>query len=255
MKRGTSRLLSLLLVLCMVLALLPTNASAANSSASTEPKLTQLYVINSSGKRQSLLNGVITFTLGSSYSFEAVFTNSEQIDKVYVTSTREGETKCLEATRNGNSFVTSGYFDNDSTYVPSKIGVDFTKTVNSPEINEDVDWTAIASSIEDKSSTTISGSSSENVYATVDISELLESEAKAIVDIAIEALDEASGLKLIEDFNKLQSTKQDVEKYILGDGTELYLDYSKPSSQTMLVKEIISTTHKYYKMVLGTVED
>lgn len=92
------RILSVLLMLSLMLSLLSTSALADNLEQSDEPTLTELTVQNSDGEKVQLLNNSeeITVSLGSSYSFEATFTNVDQISEVYITSTKNGVKKFLE---------------------------------------------------------------------------------------------------------------------------------------------------------------
>ena len=72
--------------------------------------------------------------------FELTFENAEKIDKVYVTSTRDGKKKKLEATYNAQKGVyeAEGFFDanNKSSYVPGIISYEYTLKREEPESEE-----------------------------------------------------------------------------------------------------------------------
>lgn len=69
---------------------------------------------------------VITFNPSRTYTFRVKMTNPEMISCLYVTSTRNGQTKYIEAVYDEASgyFVTSDKFDKDVwNYVPGEIGI------------------------------------------------------------------------------------------------------------------------------------
>ena len=75
-----------------------------------------------------------------SYYFTVNVTNSEQVDKVYVVSTRDGHKEYLEAklqsTENGvGTYKTSGYFANDWSYIPNNITIEYTKVIDDVKLS------------------------------------------------------------------------------------------------------------------------
>lgn len=82
----------------------------------------------------------------SKFDYELTFENPEQIKTLYVTSTRNNQTKYLEATYDPekNAFVTDGYFDeSDHNYVPGVISYEYNKTVPEVKMGQDFDWEAL----------------------------------------------------------------------------------------------------------------
>ena len=82
----------------------------------------------------------------SKVDYELTFENPEQIKTLYVTSTRNNQTKYLEATYDPekNAFVTDGYFDeSDHNYVPGVISYEYNKTVPEVKMGQDFDWEAL----------------------------------------------------------------------------------------------------------------
>ena len=74
---------------------------------------------------------VITFNPTHDYIFRVKMSNPEQISCLYVTSTRNGQTKLIEAKYDEKTgyFVTKDKFDNDVwNYVPGEIGVIYDRT-------------------------------------------------------------------------------------------------------------------------------
>ena len=94
------RFMSVLLALCMVLSMVPLEAFAAESETLAEPKVTALTVSYDGGEPVDLLGDQPTVSMpaGSKPVFTVTFDNTELLNKVFVTSTKDGETKYLEAT-------------------------------------------------------------------------------------------------------------------------------------------------------------
>ena len=108
------QIISVLLVLSMMFTLLPATALAENSTRSTEPMLTKLTVQDKDGKPVSLLDsdGTTTISLGETYTFEVSFSNAEQVQNVYITSTKGNDKAVLETIYDENEhiFVSTGLF-------------------------------------------------------------------------------------------------------------------------------------------------
>lgn len=141
MNQRTSRLISILLVLCLTLSLLPGTAWAADiSDALEEPQVESLTVSWNGGQPVELLGLQPTVSIpeGEKPVFTVKFDKTDIIDQVFVTSTKDGKTEYLEAlpksTVEGMEYVTAGYFDkSDENYIPGTIAVTYSKktaTVN-----------------------------------------------------------------------------------------------------------------------------
>ncbi len=70
------------------------------------------------------------------YHFTVNLSNSSQVDKVYVVSTRDGHKEYLEAKWDSSlgAYKTSGYFANDWSYIPNNITVEYTKKIDDVKI-------------------------------------------------------------------------------------------------------------------------
>ena len=99
------------------------------------PELTA-FNMEYNGLGYNLLSGKkhnVTFVLEAPhkptpFKFTAKYKNAENIERVYITSTRNQVTKKMIAVydKNTDEFVAQGYFDNnDHDYVPGKIGVQY----------------------------------------------------------------------------------------------------------------------------------
>ena len=73
---------------------------------------------------------VAMFNAGNKFDFNVTFTNPEQVDKVFICSTRSNVTKRIEAVWNSEtkSYKAGGWFDEaNRSYVPGSITVEYTK--------------------------------------------------------------------------------------------------------------------------------
>ena len=247
------RLLATLLALCLVLGLIPGEAWASHAGNSGEVKLLSLSVTDSGGKVISLLDKGVSVSLGKNYSFSATFSNADQLGKVYITSTKGNETKYLEAYRDGSAYVTRGLFDGDANYVPGKISVEYTKKIEDIPITADVSWNEIASVLGNSGSVKIDSSSGDSVKATVDISELLKSEWKELIDFSADSYDEITDGNL-SDWLGAYKDLDKFKKYLLDDGAyTLYLDDSDSSTYAMILRS--SSGNTYTKLILKDMSD
>ena len=93
----------------------------------------QNFTMNYNGNSYNLMEQgtakpTVTFASGEEFNFNVKFTNPEQIDKVYVCSTRSNVTKRIEAIWNEatQSYVANGLFDpSNASYVPGTITVEY----------------------------------------------------------------------------------------------------------------------------------
>lgn len=131
------RLFSAILALCMGFTPLSAVASASGEDIRFSPpavtELTVTYQANGTEQAVSLLQErpEIILPPDSKPVFSVTFDSSQRLDQVFVTSTKEGEVKYLEASPGEEgTYVTDGYFDpEDTSYLPGTIGVEYTKKV------------------------------------------------------------------------------------------------------------------------------
>ena len=249
------RILSALLTLSLMLSFLPISVSAENLDSSGEPTLTGLTVQSDDGEKVQLLNNSeeVTVSLGSSYTFEATFSNVEQISEVYITSTKNGVKKYLETSYDTNTgcFVSAGFFDNDSNYIPGMIGVEYTKEVSGIDVDNEVDWNTLKTALDEYCAVTetATDSSGETVTATIDVSKLLNTEASVLLNVAVDMFDAATD----GDLDTWLGVYNDAKEYALDGGNYfLYMDYSDPASYAMIVHDV--TGKKYFKLLVSDKE-
>ena len=240
---GIKRVFSAVLAAVLLLVSLPSEALAADSGT---PELTALTVRTESGEQIELLGQEsVTADLGASYSFTATFDHADQIDSVYITSTKGSAVRMLEAHRNGASFTTSGWFNGDKDYIPGKIGVQYTMKTKQTSMDDEVDWNALKIK---ECTAEITSSSGQLTEANVDLTALLGAESQVAVDLAVDIFDETTGGNLNEWLGVYQELEL-MTKYTLDGGKYvLYLDYSDPSTYAMILRDVSGS--KYVKTLL-----
>lgn len=221
--------------------------------APKEPTLQSLTVIDREGNSVELLDHAQSVHLGASYVFKAQFSEAELIDKVYITSTKNGTTKLLEAEWNGSVFATCGTFDKTRTdYIPGKIGIKYTKKVAAPKVGDEPDWTPMQEAWKDQTTATIQMESSRSLQASVDLSQLLQNEADVAVQVSVDVFDATTNSNL-DEFLGMYKEIDKLTKYVLEDGDyDVYLDTSRPSAYAALVKDVSGS--KWIKMILAADE-
>lgn len=244
------RWISRILILAILLTGFPVSAFAKDSGNRNNPELLSLSVKTGSGQEISLLDKEpISIDLDGLYSFSATFSYPEQIDCVYITSTKEDAVSLLEAQWNGESFTTNGYFNNDPQYLPGKIAVEYTTKTENFEMDSDVNWDIMNDALGDRVETSIISSSDESIKATVDISELLEEEDPVVMDFVYDVFDENVDENLSDWLGVYKDLDQLVE-YALDDGNYfLYLDYSDASTYAMILHDVSDST--YTKVIIN----
>ena len=125
------RILALVLAVCLVVSGCPIKAFATEQPITlTEPKVTGLSVSINDGDPVDILSGQSTIEMaaGNKPVFTVTFDDTAMVSKVFVTSTKDGETKYLEAKPENGEYITDGYFDpTNEEYVPGTIGVEYSK--------------------------------------------------------------------------------------------------------------------------------
>lgn len=81
----------------------------------------------------------ITFQPGKNYQFRLKYEHSDRLKKVFVISSRGGVRKLLEAAwdEEAGAYVTRGYFDGDSSYVPGNLSVEYIMKEDQSSLPED----------------------------------------------------------------------------------------------------------------------
>ena len=113
----------------------------------TEAPVVQNFTMTYSGNTYDLTSlgttkPTVTFDSGEKFNFNVEFTNPEQIESVYICSTRSNVTKRMEAKwdETTKSYVASGLFDpSNSSYVPGAISVQYSPVKEKLSFEEGID--------------------------------------------------------------------------------------------------------------------
>lgn len=259
MKRG----ISILLTICMILALIPDKAAASETAALSEPNVTALTVSYDGGETQDLLENQSTISLpaGSKPVFTVTFDNSEPLNRVFVTSTKNGETKYLEAKPQGGQYVTDDYFDpNDVNYIPGTISVTYSKKtvkvtertqigeINLTEMKRELE--AQGASVSGEITTGMDGS----INAQVVLDDYFSGVGETFIDASIKELTTSAGIdsdevrQWIDVYDTLSSyalKSEDGKDYMLYFTDK---DWTNANSYVMLVHDI--SGNRYIQMAL-----
>ena len=194
----------------------------------------------------------------SKFDYELTFENPEQIKTLYVTSTRNNQTKYLEATYEPekNAFVTDGYFDeSDHNYVPGVISYEYNKTVPEVKMGQDFDWEALQKGLPEgaEKDITVRKNTATDYDATIELSKFGEDLKDVGLDVTISVFDESNGSSMGTWKGLIDEANKDMGYLIPGYDDSKYicnLDYSDKGTWYMLVKDV--TGNKYIGFMLDT---
>ena len=201
---------------------------------------------------------IVYYLPGTKFNFELSFKNADQIKDIYVTSTRNNETKYLKATYNEQkkAFVTDGYFDeNDHNYVPGMISYEYSKPVPSVTVGQNVNWEELLKNlpVDMINGLTVTKNTSSDYDTTIDLSSLGEEFSDVILDANISIFDDDNDTKMGEWKDLLEENDNLLSYFLPGYDDEKYicnLDYSDEGTWYMLIKDI--TGNKYIGLILDT---
>ena len=209
-------------------------------------------------------NGItplVYYLPGTKFVFEANFDNADQIDELYITSTRNNETKYLKATydQKKEAFVTDGYFDESNhNYIPGVISYEYSKPAPTVTVGQSVDWDDMINKLPESAvdNVNVKKHTGTEYEATIDLSAFGDGLKDVAVDASISILDAKAGTDLgvwkglLDENDKILSYMlpgYDDEKYICN------LDYTDEGTWLMLVKDV--TGNKYIGLALDTAMD
>ena len=198
----------------------------------------------------------VYFLPGTQFDFEIKFDKPEQIDTLYVTSTRNNITKYLEASydESREAFVTDGYFDtNNPDYVPGALNIEYTRKSEKVLVSEQYDWNKFdeITSLGTDQTVKILEKSDTDSAVRVDMASIFKDLGKLYIDTELSIYDaETDGdlgewLGAFKDIATLTSyivPGYDGEKYLVA------LDYSDPYTYVMLVQDLSGS--KFLKLSL-----
>ena len=196
------------------------NSNAQDQVAQTQvryndaaPVLTdfKLYYNNHSDTVIDLMNTeskpYISFNPQVPFTFVADFDNTEEIENVYIVSTRNNERKIMEAQydEDKGQYIASGYFDdNNHSYVPSNLTVEYNLRKEEVQVGQEVDWTGMYNSLPENLKkaqiTEIKGENGDTCYR-FDMSQVAEGFQDVVVDLTISEISKVTGIGVDEWFD------------------------------------------------------
>lgn len=209
-------------------------------------------------------NGIkpkVYFAPGCEFRFTAGFDHPEQIGSLYVTSTRGGEKKYLEAKYDAASglFATSGYFDpSDKNYVPGTISVEYTKNVPQTLVGQTMDLDALAaqSGLDPAQAIQVTEDTATDYSAAVDLSGLGDELKDVLIDASISVYDESTDGSLSDWIGAFEYAEK-VAEYLIegkdGDDYLLSMDILDPYTYAILIHNLSDDT--YLKLILDNALD
>ncbi len=276
------RLVSMVLSICAMAVFMPAWALAVEESgqaALKAPTVTAFYVVYQDGEKTkeiSLLSGdeqqqELILPASTQYTFVVRFDRVEQLDAVYITSTKEDDTKYLEATYDvdANAYIADGAFDSDdANYIPGTLSVSYSQkpvcVTTSDVIAAGVDLNAVKVETDKQgifsSQSEITGQEG-TATAQVVLGEMISGITDASVDATISTLVAGSDIEeseLIEWLGVYKDLTETVSYQLKGEDEDytLYLDPDNLlSGNTVLLVVQDVAGHQYTKLVLKKATD
>ena len=175
------------------------------------PKLTEfkLYYNNHRDTVIDLLNidtkPYIAFNPQVPFTFVTKFENAEQLENVYIVSTRNNERKIMEAQYDpvNRQYIASGYFDESNhSYVPGTITVEYNCSQKEGNGDQTVDWDAMYDLLsEDMKRTKITAIEENGGYRyRFDLSDISDDLQDVVFDFTVSAIDDVTDIDVKEWF-------------------------------------------------------
>ena len=213
-------------------------------------------LMNTNGKKPQ-----IYFLPGTQFDFEATFSHPDMIDKVYVTSTRNNETKKLELVYDAskNAFCSNGYFDkNNRNYVPGTIGVEYSVKREEMSLDHQWDWDSLYDQLdesvrENSKVTKVKDTDIEKVFQ-IDLEDDVGNILEKGIEVGLKVLDDKDGELFNEidgmySYGDLFGLLQDGDNFLSyvvpgydKDKFFLTLDYKDPETIFMIAYDTANST-------------
>ena len=207
-------------------------------------KITTVDLMNTNG-----IKPLVYFAPSTDFEFSAEFENGDSIDEVYITSTRNKETKTVNTDYNEEKglYVSNGKFDNNSSYVPGTIGVEYYQQANEVEVDGNFDISSVTKLLKDEfDEVKIDYTKHEegDIEASLDYSEVsgvLGDLAQGEIKATVKYYDAKTG----GDYGNMLDISDTAMKYIIpGVDDKRYamaFDYSDPDNIEMLLYDVTDT--------------
>ena len=196
----------------------------------------------------------IVYNPAYGFKFQAEFDNAENLDKVYIVSTRNNQKKYMnaewdEATK---SYIAEGRFEGtNSSYVPGEITVEFTKKRPDVPVSDTIDAEYLVSHMNEavKDFTTEVKKNTDTEYeSTISVSSELSDLIGDEINMVVTKLDKEYNDIPISDLMKTADNyysyfiDKDSKKYVLN------LDMTDPETLNMVVHDIASNKQISYAL-------
>ena len=228
--------------------------------------LTMYYDEHNEDKKVNLTSNsgmtpLVYYLPNTEFVFEAKFENAEQIEELYITSTRNNETKYLKAIYDEEKdvFRTKGFFDeNNHGYVPGSISYEYRKEMPTVYVGQDVNWESMLVDFPAGAPECLEvvKNTDTEFQAIMNLADLGLNIQNVALDTQISIFDMETGADL-GTWKSLLEENENILSYILeGYNDEKYivnLDYSDPNTWLMLIKDV--SGNKYIGYTLSTMQD
>lgn len=192
------------------------------------------------------------------YRFDITFENAESLDKVYVTSTKNGVKKVMDATYDESvgHYVAEGYFDDENhSYMPGDIRVEYNLKTETQKVDKNFNVTQYN---DDK--VTATGKVSEDnkkVEGTIDLKGLGEDLKEKGLEYSLEWYDNSYGTTF-KDLYDSASLINGLYAYAIDgiDDKKYYatLDFSEPTTYTMIISDSLDIADSIYSFKVSAAE-
>ncbi len=204
---------------------------------------------------------LVWFLPGTQFDFILKYDHPEQIDRVYVTSTRNNEKKYLEATYDEakGAFVTNGFFDpSDHSYVPGKISIEYNKKSNAVKIGDSIDFSIFDSydPIVSQDAFTVITDTEKKGVVRLDLSEVSAALKDQAMDITVHVYDPKTDGSL-DSWRGFPKSGEGIQSYTVpgADGTwfQIEIDTRDPYTYLMIVNDTAS--NEFVKYIIDMAVD
>ena len=202
-------------------------------------KLTMYYGNHQDGDEtvlypESNITPYVSFNPAYPFKFVAEIQNPETVTDVCITSTRNGVTKYIDAEYNKTTgkYEATGYFDEDNhSYVPGKIGVEYRPINEIPLVSDNVDFGEMLDKFTDEAKNaevTIIENTNTSKVAEIDVTDVLHTAEKTAFKLAIKEYDSAYDTTLLSDtYGVLDEANGWISLVLNGENSKKYKSYSK----------------------------
>lgn len=168
----------------------------------------------------------VVFKPSCGFKFSATFDNAENIDKVYIVSTRNSQKKYMNAAWDAQtqSFVAQGRFEEtDSNYVPGEITVEYTKKRTNVPVSDTIDADELIdymdAAVKD-CTTTVKSDTDTSYEVTINVPEDISNLIGNEIEFEVETTDKDYNDIPIDD---LMSSDENGQSYFIEEGGEEYV--------------------------------